>query len=163
VAAAYVPGAYAEYIKLPAQDGIPLPEHVDYDTAAVIEPPAVLVHGFYRTNIHRGAAVAVMGCGDIGLLAVQWAKMFGAKKVNAIDIEPEELETAKQVGADVLINSKDEPAHDQILAHTNGTGVDLAVESAGSPITSAQVLSLPQKGGEVVYMGIPYADIKIER
>lgn len=163
VAGAYVPGAYAEFIKLPEENVIPIPDNVDYDTAAMVEPSAVVVHGFYRTSIHPGAKVAVMGCGNIGLLAVQWAKVFGAKKVYAIDIDPEKLETAKQVGVDVLINSKEEPAHDQILAHTNGTGVDLAVESAGSPITSAQVLSLPKKGGEVVYMGIPYADIQIER
>lgn len=163
VAGAYVPGAYAEYIKLPAENVIPIPNNVDYETAAMVEPSAVVVHGFYRTSIHPGAEVAVMGCGNIGLLAIQWAKIFGAKKVYAIDIDPVKLETAKQVGADVLINSKEKQAYDQIVERTNGVGVDVAVESAGSPITSAQVLSLPKKGGEVVYMGIPYADIQIER
>src|SRR5699024_6301805 len=71
VAGAYVPGAYAAYIKLPEENVIPIPDNVDYDTAAMVEPSAVVVHGFYRTNIHPGAEVAVMGCGNIGLLAVQ--------------------------------------------------------------------------------------------
>ncbi len=157
------PGAYAEYVKLPAAHIVPLPDHVDYDTAALIEPSSVVAHGFYRTTIQPGAEVAIMGCGSIGLLAIQWAKIFGAKKVYAVDIDETKLEVAKQVGADVLINSLEKPAHEQILDYTNGQGVDLAVESAGSPITSAQVFALPKKGGEVVFMGIPYADIHIER
>lgn len=163
VAGAYVPGAYAEYIKLPAENVISIPDNVTFETAAMVEPSAVVAHGFYRTSIHPGAEVAVMGCGNIGLLAIQWAKIFGAKHVYAIDIDPEKLETAKQVGADFVINSKEEPAYDQIVSLTDGAGVDVAVESAGSPVTSAQVLALPKKGGEVVYMGIPYADIHIER
>lgn len=157
------PGAYAEYVKLPADHIISLPDNVDYDTAAMVEPSAVVVHGFYRTSMQPGAEVAVMGCGNIGLLAIQWAKIFGAKKVYAIDIDDAKLEIAKEVGADVLINSLKSPAHEQIGQHTNDRGVDVAIESAGSPITSAQVLALPKKGGEVVFMGIPYADINIER
>ncbi|MFB4167244.1 galactitol-1-phosphate 5-dehydrogenase [Virgibacillus sp. JSM 102003] len=163
VIGAHVPGAYAEYVKLPVENIVPIPDNVDYDTAALVEPSSVVAHGFYRTSIQPGAEVAIMGCGSIGLLAVQWAKIFGAKKVYAIDIDDTKLEVAKEVGADVLINSLEKPAHEQIEAHTNGKGVDLAVESAGSPITSAQVFALPKKGGEVVFMGIPYADINIER
>lgn len=157
------PGAYAEYVKLPAENIIPLPDNIDYDTAAMVEPSAVVVHGFYRTSMQPGAEVAVMGCGNIGLLAIQWAKIFGAKKVYAIDIDDSKLEIAEEVGADVLINSLESPAHEQVEWHTNGKGVDVAIESAGSPITSAQVLALPKKGGEVVFMGIPYADINIKR
>ncbi|MGP4106008.1 galactitol-1-phosphate 5-dehydrogenase [Virgibacillus sp. L01] len=163
VIGAHVPGAYAEFVSLPEENIVPIPDNVDYDTAALIEPSSVVAHGFYRTSIQPGAEVAIMGCGSIGLLAVQWAKIFGAKKVYAIDIDDTKLEVAKEVGADVLINSLEKPAHEQIEAHTNGKGVDLAVESAGSPITSAQVFALPKKGGEVVFMGIPYADINIER
>lgn len=157
------PGAYAEYVKLPAENIVPIPDSVDYETAAMIEPSAVVVHGFNRTQILPGNEVAIMGCGNIGLLAIQWAKVFGAKKVYAIDIDDKKLEMAREAGADILINSINKPAHEQIMEHTNGKGVDLAIESAGSPITSANVLALPKKGGEVVYMGIPYGDVPIER
>jgi L-iditol 2-dehydrogenase len=163
VMGAYHPGAFAEFAILPEENVIPVPDNVDFDTAAMIEPSAVVAHGFYRTNIQPGAEVAVIGCGNIGLLAIQWAKIFGAKRVYAIDIDEAKLETAKQVGADVTINSLKQPAHEQVIQHTGGQGVDIAVESAGSPITSAQVLALPKKGGQVVYMGIPYTDINIER
>ncbi|WP_230128766.1 galactitol-1-phosphate 5-dehydrogenase [Bacillus sp. CECT 9360] len=163
VIGAYLPGAFAEYTKLPESHIIPLPDHVDYDTAALVEPSAVVARGFYHTSIQPGAEVAIMGVGSIGLLAVQWAKIFGAKKVYAIDIDDNKLQIAKELGADIAINSLERPAHEQIMEYTNGRGVDLAVESAGSPITSAQVFALPRKGGEVVFMGIPYADIQIER
>ncbi|WP_047982690.1 galactitol-1-phosphate 5-dehydrogenase [Ornithinibacillus contaminans] len=163
VIGAYRPGAYAEYTVLPETHVIPLPDNVDYDTAALVEPSAVVAHGFYRTSIQPGAEVAIMGVGSIGLLAVQWAKIFGAKRVYAIDIDDKKLAIAKELGADVVINSLKRPAHEQLLDYTNGKGVDLAVESAGSPITSAQVFALPRKGGEIVFMGIPYADITIER
>jgi len=163
VIGAYRPGAYAEYTKLPESHIISLPDNVDYDTAALVEPSAVVAHGFYHTNIQPGAEVAVMGVGSIGLLAVQWAKIFGASKVYAIDIDNKKLEIAKELGADIIINSLERPPHEQIMEYTNGRGVDLAVESAGSPITSAQVFALPRKGGEVVFMGIPYANIHIER
>jgi L-iditol 2-dehydrogenase len=157
------PGSFAEFVKLPAENIVPIPDNVDYDAASMIEPSAVVVHGFNRTTMQPGAEVAVMGCGNIGLLAIQWAKIFGAKKVYAIDIDDKKLEIAKEVGADVLINSLVKPAHEQLLEHTNGQGVDVAIESAGSPITSAQVFALPKKGGEVVFMGIPYGDVNVER
>lgn len=163
VIGAWRPGSYAEYVKLPAENVIHLPDNVDYDTAAMVEPSSVVAHGFYKTSIRPGAEVAIMGCGNIGLLAVQWAKIFGAKMVYAIDLDDTKLEIAKEVGADFLINSAEKPPHEQIAEYTESKGVDLAIESAGSPITSEQVFALPKKGGEVVFMGIPYADITIER
>lgn len=156
-------GAFATYITLPEKQLLEIPDEVDDDLAALIEPAAVVAHGFYRTNIQPGAAVAIMGCGSIGLLAIQWARIFGAQTIYAIDIDGDKLDIAREMGADHVINPLESPAHEQISTLTNGLGVDLAIESAGSPITSAQVLALPKKGGEVVYMGIPYGDVNIER
>lgn len=157
------PGAYAEYVKLPSSHLIHLPDHLDFDTAALVEPSSVVAHGFYRTNIKPGDEVAIAGVGSIGLLAVQWAKIFGAKKVYAIDIDDKKLKIANKVGADVLIHSMDSPPQEQIMEYTRGRGVDVAVETAGAPVTSAQVLALPRKGGKVVLMGIPYEDVHLDR
>ena len=156
-------GAYAEYVKLPAENYVLLPETVSYDTGAMVEPSAVVVHGLYKTDIHPGSEVAVMGSGNIGLLAIQWAKIFGAKKVYAIDIDDEKLKIAKEVGADEIINPREGAANEQLMNLTNGRGVDISVEAAGSPVTSAQVFSLCKKGGQVVFLGIPYSDVNIER
>ncbi|MET3506917.1 galactitol-1-phosphate 5-dehydrogenase [Halalkalibacter oceani] len=157
------PGAFATYVTLPERNVISLPEEIDYDTAALIEPSAVVAHGFYQTTIQAGADVAIIGCGSIGLLAVQWAKIFGAKRVFAIDIDEAKLDLARRLGADVIIHAAHSPVHEQMYQKTAGRGVDLAVEAAGSPVTSAQVLALPKKGGEVVFLGIPYGDVNVER
>jgi L-iditol 2-dehydrogenase len=157
------PGAFAEYIKIPSENLVLIPDNVDYDTAAIIEPSAVAIHGLYKTNLKPGDEIAVVGCGNIGLLTILWAKIFGAKTIYAIDIDDQKLEVAKEIGADVLINSLEKTAYIQIMDITNERGVDIAVESAGSPISSAQVFSLAKKGGKVVFMGIPYADVNIER
>lgn len=87
VMGAYHQGAYAEFTKLPDKHVLVLPDNVDYDTACMVEPASVVAHGFYRTSIRPGATVAIMGVGSIGLLAVQWAKIFGASQVIAIDID----------------------------------------------------------------------------
>ena len=157
------PGGFATFTKLPAQNVLLLPDSISMEQAALVEPSAVAVHGLYLTSLQPGGSVAVLGCGNIGLLSIAWAKIFGAAAVYAIDIDSNKLELAKQMGADYLINPKETPAHEQLLKLTDNQGVDVAIESAGSPVTSAQVFALPRKGGEVVFMGIPYGDVAVER
>lgn len=161
VIGSYEPGCFAEYVKLPASNVLKLPDNVDLDTAAMVEPSAVVAHGFYRTRMKPGATVAIMGCGSIGLLAIQWAKIFGAAKIIAIDIDNHKLDIAKELGADYTINSKEKNLDEAISAIPDK--IDVAVESAGSPFTIGQVLTLPTKGGEVLLLGIPYSDIEIKR
>ncbi|PXW86718.1 L-iditol 2-dehydrogenase [Streptohalobacillus salinus] len=157
------PGAFAEYVKLPAENFVKIPADVDFDAASMVEPSSVVIHGLYKTMMHPGAEVAIMGSGNIGLLAVQWANIFGAKKIYAIDIDNEKLAIAKALGASATINPKDGPVHEQLMTLTEGRGVDVAVEAAGSIVTSAQVFSLCKKGGSVVFLGIPYGDVNVER
>lgn len=158
---AKVPGAFAEYIKMPEINLIKMTDNMTYEEGALVEPATVAIHGLYQTKIKMGYEVAVVGCGNIGLMCIQWAKAFGAKKVYALDIDDSQLKMAKEFGADVLINTTDVDFHDEIRKY--GKGVDLAIESAGNPYTAARVLGLPHKGGEVVYMGIPYGDVPVPR
>ena len=158
---AKVPGAFAEYIRMPALNLIKMTDGMTYEEGALTEPATVAIHGLYRTNIRMGYEVAVVGCGNIGLMAIQWSKAFGTKKVYAMDVDSHKLTVAKSFGADVLIDTKESDLQDAL--HHYCDGVDLAVESAGNHYTAARVLGLPHKGGEVVYMGIPYADVPIPR
>jgi len=163
VIGARTPGAYAEYVKIHQRSVLKISESLDFITAAGVEPSCVAVHGFYRTNIKAGDTVAVLGVGPVGLFAVQWAKIFGAAKVIAIDIFDEKLSIAKELGCDELINSKAVDPIQKIKELTDGKGVDIAVEAAGTPFTSAQVFSLPRKGGTVLFLGIPYGDVMVSR
>ena len=159
----YHPGAFAEYIVMPEENVVPVPEKVPYDHAAMVEPSCVVVHGLYKVNLDPGESVAVVGCGTIGLLAVQWAKIFGASTVIAIDIDDSKLELAKKLGADITINSRGKEPFEEVHKLNGGKGVDVAIESAGTPITSAQTFSLADKGGRVLFVGIPYGDVMVKR
>lgn len=163
VIGAYCPGAFAEYVVMPEENVVAVPDHVDYDVAATVEPSCVVVHGYYKTGIQAGDTIAVIGCGTIGLLAVQWAKIFGAKTVIAIDIDDVKLELAKECGADITLNSMGKEPYEEVYKVTGQKGADIAVESAGTPITSAQAFSLVGKGGKVLFLGIPYGDVMVKR
>ncbi|MGN1014932.1 MAG: galactitol-1-phosphate 5-dehydrogenase [Butyricicoccus sp.] len=158
---AKVPGAFAEYIKMPERNLVKMVEGMTYEEGALTEPATVAIHGLYHTNIKMGYTVAVVGCGNIGLMCIAWAKAFGAKTVYALDVNDAQLEKAKDFGADITINTRDVDFHDAIRQYCDG--VDLAIESAGNPFTAARVLGLPHKGGEVVFMGIPYGDVPVPR
>lgn len=154
-------GAFSEYIRVQSVNVIKIVDSMSFEEGALIEPSATVIHGLYNTSMQMGYEVAVVGCGSIGLLAIQWLKLFGAKKIFAIDINENKLKMAKEMGADVIINSTNKKLHDVIMEY--GNGVDLAIESAGNPITAEQVLGLPKKGGEVLYLGIPYGDVNFSR
>lgn len=156
-------GAFAEYIRIHARNVLKLPEGLDFETAAGVEPASVAMHGLYHTNIKAGDTVAVLGAGSIGLFSIQCAKIFGAATVIAIDVFDEKLEQAKELGADICINGKEVDMLKAVREATGGKGVDIAIESAGNPFTSAQVFSLPKKGGTVLFMGIPYGDVPVPR
>lgn len=163
VIGAVVDGAFAEYILLPEYTVVPIPDEIRFDQAAMIEPSAVCVHGLYQSGMKTGDTVAVMGCGPIGLMTIQWAKVFGAKKIIAIDVMPEKLAWAKSMGADEVVNGKDEDAIEAVKKLTNGRGTDMVFEAAGSAFTCGQVLGLARKGGTITYLGIPYGDVNIKR
>ncbi|WP_152654549.1 galactitol-1-phosphate 5-dehydrogenase [Oceanobacillus sp. CFH 90083] len=158
------PGGFAEYITLPSRNVVKVPKELDFDAAAMVEPSTVVLHGYYQTKLTAGDDVVITGAGGtIGLFAVQWAKIFGAKKVIAIDIDDQKLETAKSLGADYTINSLHEDVLDKVSKYTGGMNADIVVEAAGSPITAATVFGYAKKGGGVLFLGIPYADISMER
>ena len=71
--------SFRSKVKLLADHVLLLPDRFDYTTAALVEPSSLVAYGFYRTSIQPGAEVAIVGCGSIGLLAVQWARIFGSK------------------------------------------------------------------------------------
>lgn len=163
VIGAYVPGSFAEYIVLPEENIVAVPAQVDDDTAAMVEPSAVVVHGYHKTGIAAGDTVTVVGCGTIGLLAVQWAKVLGAKQVIAVDIDDAKLSMARALGADYTVNSTGREPFEEIYHLTEKRGTDIVVESAGTPITSAQAFSFARKGGKVIFLGIPYGDVLVKR
>ncbi|MBU8880652.1 galactitol-1-phosphate 5-dehydrogenase [Bacillus sp. FJAT-29790] len=153
-------GGFAEYVNIKATNVLPVGD-MDYEEAAMIEPLAVALHGVLNIEPRIGDTVAVFGAGTIGLLAIQWLKIAGAKEIIAIDISDGKLEEAKALGCERTINPLNEDLFEKINEYTNNMGVDIAFECAGSKITQEQCLLVTRKKGKVGYLGIAYSDVTL--
>jgi L-iditol 2-dehydrogenase len=150
-------GAYAEYIKVPAQMVLvnmqEIPEHVSYEEAAIAEPLACVLHGLEEARLKLGDSVAIIGAGPIGLLHLLTAKKIGVSKVIIIDLVEERLNAAERLGADETINADKVDAVERVQRLTAGYGVDAAIEAIGLPATWEQALKLVRRGGTVLEFG----------
>lgn len=156
-------GAFAEYVRVPSANVVPIPEGLDFDSASFVEPSAVVVHGLDQVSIRPGSTVAVVGCGTIGQLAVQWARLYGASKIYACDTDEQKLDVARLAGADETFNVMVEDFYASFLAETEGKGVDLVIESSGNAAGIVNSMNLANKGGTVLLLGIPYGDVAFNR
>ncbi|MCM3790672.1 galactitol-1-phosphate 5-dehydrogenase [Domibacillus indicus] len=154
-------GGFAEYANIPASNVLKIGE-IDFEEAAMIEPLAVSLHGVLNIEPRLGDIVAVFGAGTIGLLVMQCLKMAGAKVI-AIDISDDKLAEAKQYGCEYTINPLEDDLLERIDTYTNGRGVDIAMECAGSKITQEQCLLITKKKGKIGYLGIAYQDVLISQ
>jgi L-iditol 2-dehydrogenase len=149
------PGAYAEYVRLPArivdQNTYEIPNDVVFEAAAFVEPLACVVHGIELSKINPDDFVFVIGAGPIGLMHLQLAKVRGARTVAVADASPERLQRAAQLGADQLISSKD-PAN-QVKTLTENRGADVTIEAAGRPETWELAVRATRKGGRTILFG----------
>lgn len=153
-------GAFAEYTKVPQEHVLKIPDHLDLESACGVEPATIGFFGLQKAKIQPGETVVVMGCGSIGQLTLQWAKIFGASKVIAVDIFDDKLELAKELGADITINSKKTDPIREIKRITNG-GADVVAETAGSAITQQQSILAARKRGRVVFIGITHKGLEL--
>ncbi len=145
-----VPGALAEYVAVPAQNCLVLPDNISLTEAATIEPLTVAIHGIERVHFKAGANVLVLGVGSVGLLTVMALKARGAGKITVVDIKDASLKVAQECGADVVINSA-KVNLDQYLSKRKL--FDAVFETAGNPITQVQALKYAAKHAQVVFIG----------
>jgi len=155
-------GAFAEYIRVPAANVVTIPDDLGFDEASFVEPSAVVVHGLDQVSIPAGSSVVVVGCGTIGQLAVQWARIYGAGKVYACDTDEFKLSVASAAGADATFNVTEKDFSQKYHDITRG-GVDLVIESSGNAAGIASAMNLARKGGTVLLLGLPYGDVAFDR
>lgn len=153
-------GGFAEYCTVPEENLISI-GNLDYKKASFIEPLAVVMHSILGINIQLGDSVLVLGAGTIGMLTMQAAKAAGASKLIVVDIDDTKLDKALELGANYVINSIKENLQEKVEEFTDGIGVDISLECAGSPITQEQALMFTRKSGKVGYTGIAYKDVVI--
>lgn len=152
-------GSFAEYVVVPERNAVKFDEEVSFEQGAFFEPATVALHGLERNEFRGGKTVAILGGGTIGLLTMQWAKIFGAKKVVVFDIVPERLELAKRLGADQGINTLDADFKEQVDKATGGRGFDYVYETAGNTITMKMAFTLAANKAQVCFIGTPTREL----
>ncbi len=147
-------GGFASAIAFAASRLYQVPDSINDEDAAILEPVAVAVHALRRTHIQLGDSVAVIGAGPIGLLVLQAAKAAGAGHCFLLEPVAARRELGGQLGADTLIDPSQEDAAGIINGALNQDGCDLVFECAGVPATIQQAANLVRRGGLVSLVGV---------
>jgi L-iditol 2-dehydrogenase len=149
-------GCFRELLTAPARSCFTLPDEIDDESGAMLEPLGVAMHAVDRSGIRKGDTVALYGAGPIGLLILQRALGAGAAAVYVVEPLPWRLSRAENLGGIPVDNTRDPVA--AVMNMTGGRGVDVAVEAgwADSSVQDAAESAVP--GGRVVLVGIPGND-----
>jgi threonine 3-dehydrogenase len=165
-------GCFAEYIKLPAKALWPTDlAKIRPEVAAIQEPFGNAVHACQVADL-RGASVAILGTGTIGLFAVLIARGMGARQVIGIEPDKQNAAIAKRLGCDVVLDPGKSPAdkpwaanpelREQILGLTDGVGVDVALEMSGFNASLNNAIQITRRGGHVVLFGLKNGDATLQ-
>lgn len=148
-------GAFAEYCILPAQQAIVVPKDIPFDRACLIGCGVMTGVGaaLNVADIAHGDTVVVIGCGAVGLAALQGAVMAGAGAVIAVDLDDAKLKLATRLGATDTVNARSRDPVEFARSVTKGRGVDVVLEAAGHPSAFRQSTEAVRVGGQVIWLG----------
>ena len=148
-------GSMAEYVVVPEKNAFPFDEEVSFKQGALFEPSTVSLHALDCVEYRGGKNVAVIGCGTIGLFAIQWARIFGASRLVAINRSKERLPLAKRMGATDVISTLDEDYYEQAMALTDGKGFDYIFDATGNADMMKESFRLAAAKARICMIGTP--------
>ncbi|MCL2034762.1 MAG: galactitol-1-phosphate 5-dehydrogenase [Oscillospiraceae bacterium] len=154
-------GAMAEYIAVKSSNLIQLPKSISFEDAATTDPAANALHSMAVAKFTPDDTVCICGAGPIGLFALQYAKIKGAKKIIAADILEEKLDIARLLGADVVINSAREDMAEAVKNETDGYGASIVIDFSGIPAAQAACIRSASKLGRVILLGISHKSLSL--
>jgi L-iditol 2-dehydrogenase len=150
----FYPGGFAEYLRVPeinVDRGVfLLPKEMSYDEGVFIEPLACVVRGMGIVGMKPGASVLVIGSGIAGLLHIKLSRALGAGRVIATDIDEYRLETAKKLGADMVINAK-ENVTEKVKKYNDERLADIVVLCTGALPAVKQAINSVDRGGTLLF------------
>jgi threonine 3-dehydrogenase len=149
-----VPGAFAEYLKLPAFNAIHLPPEIDDEIGAILDPLGNAVHTALSFDL-IGEDVLITGAGPIGIMAAAVCRHVGARHVVVTDINDYRLELCNQVTDAVTVNVSKVDLHDVMAKLHMQEGFDIGLEMSGAPKAFAQMVDHMIMGGKIAMLGIP--------
>ncbi|MFB9276246.1 zinc-dependent alcohol dehydrogenase [Cohnella cellulosilytica] len=144
------PGAFAEYVAVPAANIYPVPSEMDSNLASLAEPLAVCIHAV-KLGLRPYEDLLVYGAGPIGLLTLQAAMTMGANRVLVVDRQPDRLIFAKRFGAEVATPERAEEARESLFG---ARGVDTIIDCVGVQATREQAVRSVNPGGTIVAVGL---------
>jgi len=155
------PGAFAEYIAVPAFNVFKLPDAITDDMASILEPFGNATHTALSFDL-VGEDVLITGAGPIGIMAVAIARYAGARHIVITDVNDYRLELARKMGASTAMNVTRESIDDTMQALGMEEGFDVGMEMSGNPTAFRDLLRTMHHGGKVALLGIPPDDTAID-
>lgn len=158
-------GGFAEYVAVPENNLIELPENVSFEEAAMMEPMAVAVHSIRRTEINKDNVVIVYGLGTIGVFILMFLLEMGIENILVIGNKDFQKNTVTKMGipADSFCDTRNTDAEKWISEKTSGNGADVFFECIGKNETINHAVNNTAPGGSIVFVGNPYSDISMEK
>ncbi|MCH7698348.1 MAG: alcohol dehydrogenase catalytic domain-containing protein [Chloroflexi bacterium] len=148
-----LPGGLAEYVHLPSYLVYPLPDDIDFEVGALVEPLAVTVHGLRQVNLEAGERVAIVGAGTVGLMAVIAAQSMGASDVFISARYSHQAEAAKELGANVI--EANESSTEAFATAFAGRPPEVAIETVGGQNdTLNEAVTIVAPGGRISILGL---------
>lgn len=155
------PGAFAEYLALPASNAFPIPDNISDDVASIFDPLGNAVHTALSFSL-VGEDVLITGAGPIGIMAVAIAKHVGARHVVITDVNEYRLDLARKMGATVALNVSQGNLQDTMKQLGMREGFDVGLEMSGNPSAFNDMLSTMNHGGKIAMLGIPPGTMAID-
>lgn len=147
-------GAFAEYVCVPVGNVLKTPKGIDPVAVAMTDPASIAVHALWKAGgMTIGRRGGVVGCGPIGLFAIQWMRLMGAAEVVAVDVSEEKLALAREAGATHTFLSS-EPARADLPC-------DVVIEAVGLSQTIELAVKMAGPGGHVSFIGIPTKTVEL--
>lgn len=153
-------GGLAERMLAPAYTCIAYDARVPSKVMALAEPLSVVVRAIRRSGIELGRSVGIVGAGTIGLLAVQVARLAGARHIVVAEQIPGRRRLAEQLGADVAIGPDE--AVDAAREENRGAGLDIVIEVAGNPAAASTAVKMTRAGGRTVLLGVYSGRLEVD-
>jgi len=154
-------GGFADYVRVPQANLLPIPDGVDLLEAALAEPAAVALHAMRQAQVEPGDVVAILGTGPIGMILAQWAAILGAGRVLLVDIDARKLAMARDLGLGTTFDAREGDPVAWVREVTAGRGADVVIEAAGASVTLEQSLRAARPLGHVVIMGNPSGEVRL--
>ena len=155
------PGAFAEYLSVPAFNVFKLPDSITDDMASILDPLGNATHTALSFDL-VGEDVLITGAGPIGIMAAAIARYAGARHVVVTDVNDYRLELADKMGASVALNVTRESITETMTALGMTEGFDVGMEMSGNPQAFRSMLEAMHHGGKIALLGIPPEDMAID-